>query len=162
MKKVYVVTAGCYSDYHIVAVFSTKEKAEEYIAYHGTDYNLEEYDLDKEFEREVSLWCVTFDLPGGEETVASRTSDPFDERFANTCQIGTFAHNIIYFYVYADTSEMAIKVAHEHLGAIKANDYVWQTLNTVIEERKHDCYRSWTKSRMPYYNFKEERFVDLE
>jgi len=31
MKKVYIVTIGEYSDYKILAVFSTKEQAEEYI-----------------------------------------------------------------------------------------------------------------------------------
>ena len=31
MKKVYVVTAGSYSDYDIVKIFSTHEKAQEYI-----------------------------------------------------------------------------------------------------------------------------------
>lgn len=30
-KKIYIVTEGCYSDYHIEACFSTKEKAKEYI-----------------------------------------------------------------------------------------------------------------------------------
>jgi len=31
MKKVYIVTSGCYSDYRIEGVFSTEEKAQEYI-----------------------------------------------------------------------------------------------------------------------------------
>ena len=31
MDKVFIVTSGCYSDYQIERVFSTKEKAEEYI-----------------------------------------------------------------------------------------------------------------------------------
>lgn len=30
-EKIYIVTDGCYSDYHIEACFSTKEKAKEYI-----------------------------------------------------------------------------------------------------------------------------------
>lgn len=39
MDKVYVVTSGCYSDYHIEAVFSSKEKAELYVAVHH-DHNI--------------------------------------------------------------------------------------------------------------------------
>lgn len=31
MAKVYIVTEGCYSDYHIEACFSTKKKAQEFI-----------------------------------------------------------------------------------------------------------------------------------
>lgn len=47
--KTYVVTSGCYSDYHIDAVFTVKEKAEEYVKYnaHNTYWNemrIEEYD----------------------------------------------------------------------------------------------------------------------
>src|SRR3990167_10395534 len=49
MNKVYVVTSGQYSDYGIKAVFSTKEKAEEYIKLStDPDINnlLEEFELD--------------------------------------------------------------------------------------------------------------------
>ena len=45
---VYVVTSGEYSGYSIHAVFSTKEKAEEYIAHDGyfsDSYEIEEYVL---------------------------------------------------------------------------------------------------------------------
>lgn len=28
--KIYLVTAGCYSDYHVIAAFSTREKAEDF------------------------------------------------------------------------------------------------------------------------------------
>ena len=159
MKKVYVVTEGCYSEYHISATFSTKEKAEEYIAYHGTEYRIEEYSLDKEFEREESVWCVSIDMQDG---TASTFRYDYDCLEVNTCNIEEYRQDTIYFYVRADTSERAIKIAKEHLGAIKANDYVWQKLNTMIVERKHGCYSSWTERRMPTYNFKEERFVDLD
>jgi len=48
--KVYVVTAGQYSDYHIEQVFLDKEKAENYVKYHNSDPDwydcatVEEYD----------------------------------------------------------------------------------------------------------------------
>lgn len=35
-KKVYMVTSGEYSDYHVCGIFSTLEKAEQYIAAHDT------------------------------------------------------------------------------------------------------------------------------
>ena len=37
MAKIYIVTSGEYSDYAIDAVFSTEEKAHEYIQQHGSD-----------------------------------------------------------------------------------------------------------------------------
>lgn len=52
MSKVYIVTEGEYSDYHIEAVFSTRENAEKFIAardtaYYLGDYEIEELDLDE-------------------------------------------------------------------------------------------------------------------
>nr|WP_296955237.1 hypothetical protein [uncultured Mediterraneibacter sp.] len=49
--KVYIVTEGEYSDYHIVGVFATREAAEKYCAVHGNysvygdPINIEEYEL---------------------------------------------------------------------------------------------------------------------
>ena len=50
MRKVYIVTSGEYSDYGIDSVFSTEEKAKEWIdvitsMYDGS-YNIEPYELD--------------------------------------------------------------------------------------------------------------------
>jgi hypothetical protein len=45
MKTVYVLTDGDYSDYHIVALYSTKELAEE-AQKHCPCSRIEEYDLD--------------------------------------------------------------------------------------------------------------------
>lgn len=50
--KVYVLTEGCYSDYHIVGVTLSKEKAEEYketvsnSGWYGGVNEIEEYDTD--------------------------------------------------------------------------------------------------------------------
>ena len=46
-KRVYLVTAGCYSDYHIIRVFLDKNKAESYMKIcNEPDLNeLEEYEL---------------------------------------------------------------------------------------------------------------------
>jgi hypothetical protein len=56
MAEVYVVTSGEYSDYGIMAVFSSEKKALDFCAkrnanrYHG-DYRLETYTLDEECEQ---------------------------------------------------------------------------------------------------------------
>lgn len=47
MKTAYILTDGCYSDYHIVGVYSTlelAEKAKEHLS--GDDVYIEEYDID--------------------------------------------------------------------------------------------------------------------
>jgi hypothetical protein len=48
--KVYVVTDGDYSDYHIVSVFSTGEKAKEFIEKMCKEGIIEEYDIDAYIE----------------------------------------------------------------------------------------------------------------
>lgn len=45
MKRVYIVTHGEYSDYHICAVFENKEKANAYQCCHPNTY-IEEWELD--------------------------------------------------------------------------------------------------------------------
>lgn len=52
---IYIVTEGCYSDYHIEAVFTDKAKAEAYVDFYSKyktyhdDYNIEEYESDLPF-----------------------------------------------------------------------------------------------------------------
>lgn len=69
MSKVYLVTSGCYSDYSISGVFSTREKAEQWATvchYDLTDQGydgsrLEEFDLDEglvEMDRGLLLFAV--------------------------------------------------------------------------------------------------------
>jgi hypothetical protein len=55
VAKVYVVTAGVYSDYHIQKIFDNKPAAEEYVRqcelsddYFSTTATIEEYDLESE------------------------------------------------------------------------------------------------------------------
>ena len=51
MKNIYIVTAGEYSDYHIVAVFSTKEKADAFCAmFRKGEFDVVEYEVDAKVE----------------------------------------------------------------------------------------------------------------
>ena len=55
--KIYIVTDGAYSDYHIEAVFTTRENAEKYAAIHSCSY-VSEWEADKaKIEGEVDV-CV--------------------------------------------------------------------------------------------------------
>ena len=48
--RVYIITEGTYSDYHIVGVVEDRELAEKYVNIHETlhtDYNIEEYSTDE-------------------------------------------------------------------------------------------------------------------
>ena len=68
-NKVYIVTSGSYSDYRIECVFSTREKAEEYLQYHDDEYRIEKYAIDEEFVRSEGEWRVAIDLSGDDVQV---------------------------------------------------------------------------------------------
>lgn len=56
MKKFYAVTAGCYSDYHIVTITDNKENAERIAAAYGAD--VEEYE--DNIVDPVGVWDVSY------------------------------------------------------------------------------------------------------
>lgn len=67
--KAYIVTSGSYSEYHIEAVFSTAELAEEYVARvngpdEWSDRRVEEWDMDEPREAWPGCWKVGIDETG--------------------------------------------------------------------------------------------------
>lgn len=122
MAKIYIVTSGDYSDYSINAVFSTKEKAEEYVQQHGTDYRVEDYDIDEEVKKETKIWCVKMRFDNFEVSDCvgggwlSQRKDTFEYFFDYWARIG-----YITLYFEADCMDGAIKIASERVAQIKAN-----------------------------------------
>lgn len=148
-KKIYVVTSGEYSDYGIDAVFTTKEKAVEYVEQHGTDYNIEEYSLDEEVEKKTQLWRIEFCVENGKLCEACPTS--YDRNKAvDTCYIfDSFGYRkyepYIRFYIDADSMDRAVKIARERFASVKANEYIWLRLTRPYEtdmfgRRKYESF----------------------
>ncbi len=136
-QKIYIVTSGEYSDYGINAVFSTKEKAVEYVEQHGTDYNIEEYNLDEEVKKETQLWRIDFFVEDGKLCEASPTSRDRNEE-VDICSIfDTLGYReyipCIRLYVDADSMDRAVKIARERFAAVKANEYIWLRLTRPYE-----------------------------
>ena len=113
MAKLYAVTEGAYSDYGIVALFSSKEKAIElYIErtqlnkkWHDPVY-LEEYeDGGGEDSAELDLYNVVFDSHGNVEK--ADTDEPREE------EIYVFIDGRASVYVFAQDKESAVKIAAE-------------------------------------------------
>ena len=131
-KIIYIVTSGEYSDYTIDAVFTTKEKAVDYVEQHGTDYNIEEYELDEEVEKKTQLWRIEFCVEDGKLSGACPTS--YDRnKVVDTCYIfDTLGYRkevpYIRFYIDADSMDRAVKIARERFDAVKANEYIWLRL----------------------------------
>ena len=71
-KKVYLVTKGCYSDYKVHLVFSTKEGAEKYIEKispeerESENVHIEEFTLDIKKEQPFSGLLLMMELESGE------------------------------------------------------------------------------------------------
>ena len=125
MAKIYIVTSGDYSDYTIEAVFSTKEKAEEYVQQHGTNYRIEDYDIDEEVKKETKIWCVKMSFDNFEVSEC-RSWFLVDEWCYHTKD--TFEYYLdwkkeeyIRLYIEADCMDRAIKTASERIAQIKAN-----------------------------------------
>ena len=137
-NKIYIVTSGCYSDYHIEAVFTTQDKANDYVQQNGTDYNIEEYELDKEVFKVEKLWRVEFTLnkdygydKRSSVAASALSNDTSYKYYEDTCGISQYTTwYVVSFYVSADSMDRAIKIASERFAAIKSNDYIWSRLTT--------------------------------
>lgn len=151
-NKIYIVTSGEYSDYHIDAVFSTKGLAEDYIQQNGTDYRIEEYNLDEEIDRNTKLWRVEFDIKDGEFKEA-HVRDYAKDDFRDTCKVSDyFDCTRINFFVDADTMDRAVKIASERFAAVKANEYIWLRLT-----RPYDM--GWVTNKYETFNVKTNEFT---
>ena len=83
MKKVYAATSGSYSDYGIVAIFSTKEAAQLFMERHPNQWNdwndIEEYDLDPgvlQMRKGYSHWMVQMEEDGS--TISAEASGRYN------------------------------------------------------------------------------------
>lgn len=82
MKKVYLITSGCYSDYHVECAFSSRELAEAWLSDlpRQGDYSIEEFALDDMSDRPRAGLRVVGDLISGRAEVYEKelrgTLDP--------------------------------------------------------------------------------------
>jgi hypothetical protein len=110
--KVYIITTGCYSDYSIRAVFTTKEKAEEvFDLYSDTGKYIEEWDADLEqIEHPVGCKLYYVCIEGGGEARAYQ-SESFNSAGSN--RYNGAKYNSRTLYLWAESEEHAIKIANE-------------------------------------------------
>ena len=153
-KKIYIVTSGEYSDYHIDAVFSTKNKAKSYIQQHGTGYMIEKYDLDEEVVNETQIWSVTFDLKDKIFENALPTTYKID-KYKDTCIVWESRfYSYIEFIVESDNMDKARKIASERFAAVKSNDYIWLRLTRPYSITKYG------QKKFERFNVKTNEFTN--
>lgn len=112
MAKVYVITAGCYSDYHICAVSLDPQKAEvlaKFYTEHGYDEaGVEEYEADYEYDRIESgckMHIVTFDEQGNVEHIEHDSAPMSEDVFSWGRSVKAV--------VWAKDAKAAVKIAAE-------------------------------------------------
>ena len=121
IQNVYIVTSGDYDESKIDAVFSTENKAKEYIQQNGTGYRIEEYIIDKEDTiAENRLWEVAINLSNNEITSCEPASDY--EKYIDCIHLYQCVNEyILYFHLQADCMDNAISIAKERLDNILKN-----------------------------------------
>lgn len=136
--KVYIVTEGCYSDYHIEAVFDSYGKAVAYVEavaskYRGySDYQIETYDTESIQVAEERRWFKVH-MEGDEWTVAEveepaqgDRTDVFTANFwkkdsTRVINGDTFHISEYNIDVEAKDKEHALKIARDKFARLKAN-----------------------------------------
>lgn len=124
MDKVYIITYGDYSDYTICAVFSTRDKAEEYIQQHGDTYRIEEYSVDEKIEQS-EIWSVEIGLYSHKIKRCEWCDDNWSRERVDKFRVfeplfsdGEWSIKLL---LRADSMNRAVKVANERVAQIVAN-----------------------------------------
>lgn len=124
MDKVYIITYGNYSDYSICAVFSTIDKAEEYIQQHGNTFRIEEHLLDEAVEQS-EIWSVEIGISTHKVIRCESVSDSWHndkvDKFRVFEPVLSSDEWSIKIVLRADSMNRAIKVANERVAQIVAN-----------------------------------------
>ena len=115
MSKVFILTEGSYSDYHILAVFSTKELAEKYTKVNPSA-GIEEYNLDAPIPLPQTLVVMQQDGT----VIYSRLVHDYDIGFNSFWENRGTKQLCLYYVVETDSIERAIKVTNEKRTQILA------------------------------------------
>lgn len=135
-QKIYVVTSGEYSDYHIDAVFTDEKLAKEF-ADRDPEYMVEEYTANEKFEVPNRWWSVTIWGDNRRETHVCRSTRAFDT-------VEVFTKGNYTFTVKAQGMEKARAIALERYHAFLAvKDTHFPFIDKPYqsgENRSHETY----------------------
>ncbi len=116
--KVYALTNGCYSDYRVLALFSTRERAEEAMALiaRPESEGIEEYDIDDpawlSLPKGHKAWML-FMRENGDLCDQPSQVDPDDVGDPFWCVSRWLSTGAMRLYVIARDEDHAVKVAGE-------------------------------------------------
>lgn len=114
--KVYVITQGCYSDYHIVGVALDKEKAERIKSFFDRDYysaEIEEYDTEKwDLSDERNLYSIRI--------YRDEISVIDNDAYYDPNVVRAYPWGVYEVSVMAKDEEHAMKIASDMIAQYKA------------------------------------------
>lgn len=115
MSKVYLVTDGYYSDYHVLGVYATMEKAEQAKLLYAADNDIEEHELDAVPDSPPGLvpFVVTTTFSGDVRTIYRESADQFSPRWHVANWYGDSSDPCGRFYMWARDEQHAVRIANE-------------------------------------------------
>jgi hypothetical protein len=122
--KVYALSEGEYSDYHIIAIYSTKEKADAALAEFNREAQesyekagLEEYELDS-YTPSTEYYSVGVKPDGMMQYVMREVRQPGDQTARERRAYYASHGDCLCLFIDVDTREAAIKIAKEKWAKI--------------------------------------------
>jgi len=155
-NKVFVVTSGEYSDYRIDRVFSTRQKATEYLDTKDDNYTLEVFDIDEPIERRTQIYEISFEL---DKKKVWRVSTYYDKRLKDLIHIGgRYFNNVktLDIYIESDSRKRALKIASERYGAIIAGE------QTMYPYLRVGVLRHYGNMRPAFFDFNTGELVLID
>ena len=152
-NKVFVITSGEYSDYRIERVFSTRQKALEYLDTKDDDYRLEEYYLDEPIERQTQVFCISFELDEKKVRKVSTRYGKCYKDLIQVCESWCSDDPSLDIYVESDSKKRALKVASERYGAVIAGE------RTMYPYLRVGVVRYYGGARPAYFDFNTGELV---
>lgn len=137
-RTIYAVTSGSYSDYRVAALFSTRERAQDYkdtVLKDEYDSGIEEYLLDPDttdlLRRGYAVWRVTMLRDGSTERVDRTDNSHYDvegaprfhiwERTKAPAYIGKGIPDALNASVWAKSEKAAVKITNERRAQMIAS-----------------------------------------
>lgn len=152
--KIYIVTAGTYSDYRIEAVFTTEELAKAYVDKYGDydDRRIEVMDANAINTDKKTAWYYVWINPN--DTSAQRSCQSHNRDTIRAYKsIDGFGYEIT---VKTDGSERAKKIASERLAQVRAMPYLFPHLNDECVGHKFAFHTQWS---FPTYDFHTKEII---
>lgn len=117
-KKLYLVSCGSGEDYYIAAIFSTEEKARDYLDWCDDTYQLEECECDEPFERYPHIYQIVIDLKSGllREVKIAHGIDEYKGT------VRYMSPGLLYFLIESNSKRWATEEAMRLFDFVKANE----------------------------------------